>query len=410
MKNNRALTLAAVAVFSVGCSSEPASEGELDAAADVVPSDDFGTGDTAINDSGAGETSNPMDSAMLMDAMMDTAPATAAYVYAGCGNGEILQFGFDVATGELTPKAKFAGGSNPSFLAVDPTAKYLYAVNEGSSEVAAFSIAKGTGALTLLNRVSSMGNGPAFVSVDKTGKYALVANYGGGNVNVFKIEPDGKLGARTGGDAPGAKAHSILTGPSNKFAYVPTLGIDAIAQYAFDDTKGTLTPLSPPKASTAAGAGPRHIDFHPSGAFAFVMNETDDTVMSFKIEASGALTSQQTLTTLPSGFAGSMNSGADIHVHPNGKFLYSSNRGHDSIAMFAIDAAGKLTSIGHEPTGGQRPRNFHIEPSGQILLAANQSSNNIVTFRIGADGKLTKLKTAMIGAAPAYVGVVHVPL
>ncbi len=406
MKSSHSLALAAVVLMGCGSEAEAVPAEQDSAAGEDVASSDT---NVTIHDTSVDETSNPMDSAMI-DVLPDTAVATTAYVYAGCGNGDIQQLGFDVATGELTPRAKFPGGSNPSFLAVDPTAKYLYAVNEGSSEVAAFSIAKGTGALTLLNRVSSMGNGPAFVSVDKTGKFVLVANYGGGNVNVFKIEADGRLGARTGGDAAGNKSHSILTGPSNKFAYVPALGTDSIAQYAFDDSKGTLTALSPARASTAAGAGPRHIDFHPSGAFAFVVNELDDTIMSFKIETSGALTSQQTLSTLPSGVSGASNSGADIHVHPGGKFVYSSNRGHDSIAMFSIDAAGKLASLGHEPTGGQRPRNFHIDPTGQILLAANQASNNVVTFRIGADGKLSKLKTVSLGAAPAYVGVVHVPM
>lgn len=413
---SRSLWLAAVLL---GCGSEASTvENEPDAAADaavndvddVASSDTGAPTDTTVPDDGSvTETSNPMDSSMI-DVLPDTAPAATPYVYVGLGNGDIQQLGFDVATGELTAKAKFAGGSNPSYLAVDPTAKYLYAVNEGSSEVAAFSIAKGTGALTLLNKVSSSGNGPAFVSVDKSGKFVLVANYGGGTVSVFRIEADGKLGAKTDGDAPGSKAHCVLPSPNNKFVYAPTLGVDGIAQYAFDATKGEITPLSPARASTATGAGPRHIDFHPSGAFAFVVNELDDTVMSFKIETSGVLTSQGTLSTIPSSFNGNMNTGADIHVHAGGKFVYTSNRGHDSIAMFSIDGAGKLASIGHEPTGGVRPRNFHIDPTGAILLAANQGSNNVVTFRIGTDGKLTKLKTFAVAAGPAYVGVVHVPL
>jgi len=341
----------------------------------------------------------------------DTAgPATVPYVYLGCGNGDIEQYTWDAAAGVLAFKAKFAGGNNPSFLAVDPSRRFLYAVNEGSSQVAAFSIAKDTGALTLLNRVSSEGSGPAFVSVDGSGKYVLVANYGGGTVAVFPIGSDGKLGAKVSGDSPGPKAHSILTDPSNRFAYVPTLGADAVFQYAFDPTKGSLTALSPNKIASAGGAGPRHIAFAPSGAFAYVANELNDTVTAYAIDATkGTLSSLQSLSSLPSGFDPSKNSGADVHVRPDGKTLYASNRGHNSIAIFAIGADGKLGAPKHEPTGGGTPRNFHVDPSGNTLLVANQASGNVVTFAIDGTGGLTKLKTNPTCSAPAYVGVVLVP-
>lgn len=400
--NNRSLTRAAAFVaVGVGCSSEPSGSEELDSA----------TGDTAmvedsvvVNDTSVSETSNPMDTAMVVDSpMMDTAPPTAPYVYVGCSTGQIQQFTFDVTSGDLVNKAFFAGGNNPSFLAW--TGSFLFAVNEGSNEVQAFSIAKSTGALMFLNKVSSSGGGPAFVSVDGSGKNILVANYGGGTVAVFPIGADGKIGAKTSGDSPGPKAHSILADPTNKFVFAPVLGADAVFQYTFNSATGTITPNG--KASTATGAGPRHIAFHPTQPYAFVVNELNSTVMSFKIETSGTLSSQQTLSTLPMGFSGS-NTGADIHVHPSGKFVYTSNRGHDSIAMFSIDGAGKLTSIGHEPTGGKTPRNFHVY--GDLMLVANQQSNNVVTFRIGADGKLTKLKTVSTMGPPSFVGVVNVPL
>jgi len=374
--------------------------------ADPIPEVD------ATTDSATNETSAPVDTAMPTETMtppMDTAPPSEPFAYLGCGGGDIEQYTFDEATGSLAFKAKFAGGSNPSFLAKHPTRPLLYAVNEGSSQVAAFAIASG-GALSLLNRVSSAGGGPAFVSVDATGKYVFVANYGGGTVAVFALEADGKLGAKVDDDAPGPKAHAILPGTTNKFVYAPVLGTDAVYQYAFDDTKGTLTPLSPARATVASGAGPRHIAFAPNGRYAFVVNELNDTVTSFAIEASGALTAQQSLSTLPSGASGASNTGADIHVHPNGRFLYSSNRGHNSIAVFAVAADGKLALLENTPTGGSTPRNFGLAPSGKVMLVANQASANVVTFSVDeATGKLTKLNTTSTCGSPAFVSVIDVP-
>jgi 6-phosphogluconolactonase len=327
----------------------------------------------------------------------------------GCGGGDIEQYAFDAATGVLTFKAKFAGGGNPSFLAKHPTRPLLYAVNEGSAEVAAFSIASG-GALTLLNRVSSSGEGPAFVSVDATGKYVLVANYGGGTVTVLAIESDGRLGAKTDGDAPGPKAHSILAGPTNRFVYAPVLGADAVFQYAFDDSAGTITPLSPEKATVASGGGPRHIAFAPSGTFAWVVNELNDTVTSFVIESSGALTAQQSVSTLPTGVSGATNTGADVHVHPTGKFVYASNRGHNSIAVFSVASDGKLALVDNTATGGKTPRNFGLAAEGRVMPVANQSSGNVVTFSVDdATGRLTKLKTTSVCGSPAFVSVFDVP-
>lgn len=395
----------------MGCgSAEPAADDPADAVVDLggeVPTADVDTSET---------TDTSATDASATDAMADGDAASppdmgTPYVYVGLGNGEIAQYAFDADTGTLTEKARVAAGKMPSFLAVDPDRRFLYAVNEGSDQVAAFSITKKTGALTFLNRVSSHGGGPAFASVDATGKNVLVANYGGGSVTVLRVEADGRLGAKVSGDTPGPKAHAILADPSNQFVYAPTLGADAVAQWAFDASTGALTPLSPAKVSFAAGAGPRHVAFSPSGAHAFVVNEFDDTVVSLARDTTtGKLTAKQTLSTLPAGFDGAKNTGADVHVHPSGSFLYTSNRGHDSIAVFAVGSDGALTAKGHTSTGGKTPRNFGIDPSGRVLLAANQGSGTVVTFRIDATtGALGKLATTTVGAAPFWVGVVVVP-
>ena len=392
-----------VVALCSACSGSDDSSAESD--------DDAGNDVTITTDSNEPDTATPTDSSAPADTsmIMDTAPSTEPFAYVGCGGGDIEQYAFDEATGTLTFKAKFAGGSNPSFLAKHPTRPLLYAVNEGSAQVAAFAIGAG-GALSLLNRVSSSGNGPAFVSVEATGKYALVANYGGGTVAVLTIESDGKLGAKTDDDAPGPKAHSILAGPGNKFVYAPVLGTDAVYQYAFNDATGALTALSPARAMVASGAGPRHIAFAPAGKYAFVVNELNDTVTSFVIESSGVLTSQQSLSTLPMGTSGASNTGADIHAHPNGKFLYSSNRGHNSIAVFSVATDGKLALLENTSTGGSTPRNFGLTPSARVMLVANQGSANVVTFAVDdATGKLTKLKTATVCGSPSFVSVFDVP-
>jgi 6-phosphogluconolactonase len=237
--------------------------------------------------------------------------------------------------------------------------------------------------------------------VDKTGKTVLVANYGGGSVAALPIAADGRLGKATAAiqhkgssvnqqrqSAP--HAHSINIDSSNRFAVAADLGLDKLLIYRLDAAKGTLTPNDPPFASVAPGSGPRHFAFHPNGKFAYVINEMLCTVTAFSFdEKTGSLRELQTITTLPhevrSGY-----STAEIVAHPSGKFLYGSNRGHDSIALFAVDTeTGKLTALGHEPTGGKTPRNFAIDPTGTFLLAENQESDTIVVFRIDqASGKL----------------------
>jgi 6-phosphogluconolactonase len=314
----------------------------------------------------------------------------------------------DLATGRLS-SAELAGETaNPSFLALHLGKPLLYAVGEmGSSAkgkggaVSAFSIAASSGKLTLLSQQSSGGAGPCHLVVDHTGRFVLVANYGSGSVACLPIQEDGRLGEATSfiqheGSSvdpkrqTGPHAHGIYLDAANRFAFVPDLGLDKIMIYRLDAAQGQLVPHEPPSAGVAPGSGPRHFALHPNGRFAYVINELNSTLTAFACNAKrGALETLQTLSTLPEGFSGS-NTCAEVQVHPSGKFLYGSNRGHDSIALFAIDPdTGRLRYLAHESTRGKTPRNFAIDPTGTYLLAANQDTNNIVVFRIdAASGKL----------------------
>ena len=288
-------------------------------------------------------------------------------------------------------------------MAPHPNGRFLYAVNEvgnykgpNSGGVSAFSIDPATGKLTFLNEVSSRGADPCYITVDKTGKYVLVANYTGGSVAVFPILANGGLGEasafvqHTGhGTNPerqeGPHAHSIDLSRDNRFAMVDVLGLDELLVYKFDSGKGSLTPNDPPFTKVAAGAGPRHFALRPDGKFAYVVTEIGHTVTVFYNDAAnGKLQVIQTITTLPKDFTG-RNDDAEIAVHPSGKFLYASNRGDDSIAIYAIDhAKGTLTQVGSVHTGGKEPRSFEIDPTGALLFAQNQKSDNIVVFKINA--------------------------
>ncbi|MGA2020104.1 MAG: lactonase family protein [Candidatus Sulfotelmatobacter sp.] len=329
------------------------------------------------------------------------------FVYVGTYTEEastskgIYAYRFDSSNAQLTSIGLVAQTTNPSFLALHPNHHFLYAVNEvgnfkgqKSGGVSAFAIDHATGKLTLLNEVASGGADPCYIIVDKTGKFVLVANYTGGSVSVFPILQDGSLGAASAfvqhaghGTNPkrqeGPHAHSIDLSPDNRFAIVDDLGLDETLVYKFDSAKGSLTPNDPPFAKADAGAGPRHFALSPNGKFGYVIDEMGDTVSVFSFDAAaGALRPLQTISTIPKGFAG-QNDDAEIVIHPSGKFLYASNRGHDSIAIFSIDPEkGTLTLVEYVPTKGQSPRNFEIDPTGRFLFAANEKSNNIVVFRI----------------------------
>lgn len=315
---------------------------------------------------------------------------------------------FNNATGALTILTP-SQSTNPSFLTIDRSKHFLYAVNEvmdfagqKSGAVSAFSIDPQTHELRLLNQQASRGGAPCYVTVDRTNRFVLVANYMGGNASVFPLKKNGALGEATSfvqhqgtsvnkDRQEGPHAHSIVLDPSNKFAYVSDLGIDKIMIYRFDEKIGKLTPAAQPYAQLKAGSGPRHFTFHPRAPFAYVINEMGGSITAFAFnQRTGMLTEKQTVPTLPSDFSGS-NTTADIHFHPSGKFLYGSNRGHNSIVAYAVNGnTGELALIGHQSTEGETPRNFAIDPMGKFLLVANQDSDSIITLRIDeSTGKLS---------------------
>jgi len=325
----------------------------------------------------------------------------------------IYAYRFDSDTAELTPLGLAAETTNPSFLAVHPNHRFLYAVNETgnyqgqkSGAVSAFAIDPASGKLTLLNEVASKGADPAYITVDRTGKYVLVANYTGGSVAVFPVLGDGKLGEASSfiqhsghGTNPeqqqGPHAHSVDLSPDDRFAIVDDLGLDETLVYKFDSSKGSLTLNSPEIYTTLAksdpGAGPRHFVFNPNGKFGYVVNEIQSTVSAFSYDSStGAMKHLQTISTYPKDFT-AHNDDAEIEILPSGKFLYASNRGHDSVAVFAVDPdKGTLTLVEYAPTKGQTPRSFEISPGGSLLFAENEKSNNIVVFSIDPKtGRLT---------------------
>ena len=337
----------------------------------------------------------------------------------------IYVYSFDPGTGKLTSLGVAAESEDPSFLALHPSGKYLYAVNEidhfGAQKrgaASAFSIDQKTGKLTLLNQAATRGAGPCHISLDKSGKFALVANYDGGSAASFPVHDDGTLGEAAdfvqhrGSSVnkerqEGPHAHWIGTSPENRFALAADLGLDEVLIYRFSATKGTLAPNDPPYAKLNPGSGPRHVAFHPNGKFAYVLTELESSVTTFAYRASnGSLSPLQTISTLSTlrkDYSGPKEA-AEIAVHPNGKFLYASNRaGIDTISAFSINPAKGTLSLRDEyPTLGKTPRNFGIDPTGKFLLAANQESNNIEIFRIDSTtGALTP--TGEIAQVPAPV-------
>jgi 6-phosphogluconolactonase len=309
--------------------------------------------------------------------------------------------------------------TSPSFLAAHPSKHVIYAANESSNTVSAFAI-EASGQLKLLNSVPSRGDGPCHIALDKTGNWLFAANYNGGSVAVFPVHDDGSLGEATtfiqhSGSSvnherqAGPHAHSVNISSDNRFLLVTDLGLDRILIYRFDAAKGTLTPNEPPFMAARFGAGPRHLAFTPDGHFVYVINELSATVVAYQYDAvRGSLKELQTLSTLPEDFTGP-KSGAEIAVHPNGNFLYASNRGDDSIAVFRIDPRkGTLTDIDRVSTQGKTPRNFAIDPSGTRLYAANQDSNSVVVFRIDEQtGGLTP--DGKVFEVPSPVCVLFIP-
>jgi 6-phosphogluconolactonase len=340
----------------------------------------------------------------------------------GKGSKGIYKASFDPATGKLGEPSLAAEVVNPSFLAIHPTGKYLYAVGEiadfdkktRSGAVNAFAI-QDDGSLKFLNAESSGGGGPCHVTVDKAGKFVLAANYGGGSACVLPIEAEGKVGKMSGfvqhkgssvnkSRQEGPHAHSINLDAANNYAFVADLGLDKVLIYKFDRETGKITPNDPAAGELKPGSGPRHFTFHPSGKFAYANNEMTSSVTLFDYDATtGKLTPQQTLSTLPEPTKG--NSTAEIVAHPNGKFLYVSNRGHNSIAQFVIDpTTGKLTANGHQGKGIKIPRNFALDPTGKWCLVCNQDGDSVIVFKVDAEtGKLEPTESKIEVSRPVCV-------
>ncbi|WBA43250.1 lactonase family protein [Hymenobacter canadensis] len=347
--------------------------------------------------------------------------------YAKAEADSIFLYRLNATTGALTRLRAEKGGPNPAFLAIDSKQEHLYAANEvdefqgaKSGYVSAFAIDRRTGGLTALNQQPSAGGGPCYLSLDGSGRAALVANYGGGSVSLLPIAPDGTLRPPSAtdqhrGSGPNknrqteAHAHCIIPDPAGRFAFAVDLGTDQVLGYRLDAGAGQWTPLPAPAFTTQPGAGPRHLTFHPNGRWAYLINELTSSVTALAYDAAaGTFRELHTVPALPAGFT-APNTCADIHVHPNGRFVYATNRGHDSLAVFAVAPdSGRLTLVEHVSTQGKTPRNFAIDPSGAILLVANQNSNNIVTYTINAQtGRLTP--TGVVVEVPAPVCLQVVP-
>jgi 6-phosphogluconolactonase len=313
----------------------------------------------------------------------------------------IYRFELDPASGASTEPALAGESENPSFLALHPNGRVLYAVNEvgrfgggRTGAVSAFAIDPATGGLSRLNQQPSAGADPCHLVVDRAGRNVLVANYSGGNVAVLPLGADGRLQPASAvrqhaGRGPdrarqeGPHAHQIVLDAAERFAFAVDLGADRIFTYRFDAAAGRLEPSDPRTAALEPGSGPRHVAWHPSGKVLYAINELRSTLTVLRYDpARGALEAVQTITTLPAGFRAE-NTTAEVAVSPDGRFLYGSNRGHDSLAVFAIDGATSLlTAVGHVPTGGRSPRHFAIDPSGRWLLSANQGTDSVTVFRL----------------------------
>jgi len=339
-----------------------------------------------------------------------TAPGKSQGIY----QGEL-----DESTGEIKLGSLAVESSNPSFLALHPSGRFVYAVNEiGKGTVSAFAV-QADGSLREMNRQSSLGAGPTHLSLDHAGRNALAANYGTGEVAVLPVKDDGSLGEATGlleplgkGSKPAnvhPRAHSVYVSGDDRFVYSCDAGIDRVFVNRLEAGKGAMEPADPPFVSSAPGAAPRHLAFGNGAKFVYVLLEAGNGIIVYARDAdTGKLSEIQTISTLPADFHGK-DATAEIEVHPNGQFLYCSNRGLNTIAGFAIDAAsGKLTALGQTPTQGANPRFFTIDPSGKWLLAANQSANNIVVFRIDPEsGALTPAGHSMECHQPVCVVFQH---
>lgn len=348
-------------------------------------------------------------------------PLVFVTAFAPGERGAILAYEFNSKNGNLTPIQRTAGVENPFFLALSPDKKYLYSIHakqfggKENEQVAAFELVGRTGKLKLLNRQSAEGTAACYLDVDRTGKTVLVANYTSGSVAALPIKSDGSLGEPASfiqhkGSSVNPQrqkephAHCIVVSPDNKYAFAADLGTDQILCYKLDPAATKLTPNNPPFAKSPAGAGPRHLTFHPGGKRLYVINELLNSVTAFDYNAdSGALTERQTISTLPTEFKGTSYC-ADLKITPDGQFLFGTNRGHDSIASYKIGEDGRLSLIAIEPSLGKGPQNLAITADGQWLLCANMPGNNVAVFKINPkNGKLTSAGDPISQTSPSCI-------
>jgi 6-phosphogluconolactonase len=342
--------------------------------------------------------------------------------YTGPKSKGIYGYRYETGTGKLQSMGVAAEVENPSWLTLHPNGKFLYAVSElgdaGETQgaISSFAVDGKTGALQLLNKVASGGGGACHLVVDKTGKFIAVANYGSGSVAIFRLDSSGRLGERTAlvqlsGSSvnpkrqKGPHAHAVVLSADNRFLFVPDLGTDKIMSYRFNSSDGSLTPNTPPFTKVEGGSGPRHFAFAPSGKFAYLLNEMGSRVTTFSYDAqNGTLKELQNISTLTPDFKAENNS-AEIQIDRKGRFLYASNRGDDSIAVFAIDPKnGTLSKVQRASTGGNIPRNFALDPAGARLLAANQKSDKVVVFKVDPQsGELSPTGEVINVASPVCI-------
>jgi len=355
------------------------------------------------------------------------------FMYVGTYTGQqskgIYAWRFDATAGKFTPLGLVANTPSPSFLAAHPNGRFLYAVNEvshfqhmeRSGSVSAFAIDPATGKLTLLNNQGSLGDGPCHLALDREGKCLMVANYNNGSVAAFPLAPNGLINESTsffqhkgsGADPKrqeGPHAHCMTVTPEGRFVLASDLGLDEVLFYRLNAAKASMVVNEPRFVKVTPGAGPRHLVFHPNGKVAYLINEIQSSITTFAYEPDGAVLRElQTVSTLPKDYKGH-NDDAEIQVHPSGKFVYGSNRGHDSIAVFSVDPKSfTLKPVEYVSTQGKTPRNFAIDPTGKYLIAENQESNNMVVFRIDqSTGRLTP--TGQVISAFSPVCITFVPV
>jgi 6-phosphogluconolactonase len=336
-----------------------------------------------------------------------TPTAIGPFVYVGQTNGDLVTYEIEPMNGDLTRRSSLRAGDFPGFAAVAPDGHRMVVVNTNAGQVAALTIASQTGATELVNTRSSRGNRPTHVTVEQEGRYAFVANYGDGTVAMLPIGDNGSLMPASDSEFAGINAHCVVVDRSGQWLLVAAKGADVVVIFAIDFAAGTITQHD--RYPTANGAGPRHLEFDTAGTHAYLINEQDSTVDVLLFDpTAGALSHLQTLSTLPTTFAG-MNTAAEILISPDGRFVYASNRGHDSIAVFGVQSDGRLAPRGRAMLGARGPRSMAIDPSGTFLIAGALESSVLVRFRIGMNGALTRLGNTPTDGRPHYVGIFAAP-